>query len=88
LFLFPDWAAVQEYAENDNSAHDLRPLVDFYGATEVVMVASHSTGAPWRTVAAARHAGKLVLVDDPGLALPALLHPFGFQGDGGDGAVG
>ena len=39
LFLFPDWAAVQEYAENDSSAHDLKSLVDLvdsYGEQTII----------------------------------------------------
>ncbi len=39
LFLFPDWAAVQDYAENDSSAHDLRSLVDLvdsYGEETII----------------------------------------------------
>ncbi|MBO0801520.1 MAG: ATP-dependent helicase [Nocardiopsaceae bacterium] len=39
LFLFPDWASVQEYAENDSSAHDLKSLVDLvdsYGAETII----------------------------------------------------
>jgi hypothetical protein len=39
LFLFPSWGAVQEYAENDSAAQDLRSLVnlvDTYGAETII----------------------------------------------------
>lgn len=39
LFLFPDWGAVQEYAENDSSAQDLKSLVsliDSYGEDTII----------------------------------------------------
>jgi hypothetical protein len=39
LFLFPDWGSVQDYAENDSSAHDLKSLVDLvdsYGEETII----------------------------------------------------
>lgn len=39
LFLFPDWGSVQEYAENDSSAQDLKSLVelvDSYGEDTII----------------------------------------------------
>lgn len=39
LFLFPDWAAVRDYADNDSSAHDLKSLVDLidsYGEETII----------------------------------------------------
>lgn len=39
LFLFPDWGSVQEYAQNDSAAHDLKSLVhlvDTYGEDKII----------------------------------------------------
>lgn len=39
LFLFPDWDSVQEYAEHDSAAHDLKSLVhlvDTYGEEKII----------------------------------------------------
>lgn len=39
LFLFPDWGAVQEYAEHDGAAHDLKTLVglvDVHGPERII----------------------------------------------------
>jgi superfamily I DNA/RNA helicase len=39
LFLFPDWGAVQDYAENDSAAHDLKTLVrlvDTHGPEKII----------------------------------------------------
>jgi hypothetical protein len=39
LFLFPDWGAVQDYAEHDSAAHDLKTLVrlvDAHGPEKIV----------------------------------------------------
>lgn len=39
LFLFPDWGSVQDYAENDSAAHDLKTLVrlvDEHGPETVI----------------------------------------------------
>lgn len=43
LFLFPDWGAVQEYAENDAAAQDLKTLVslvDAHGADTIISAVS------------------------------------------------
>jgi len=39
LFLFPDWGSVQDYAENDSAAHDLKTLVrlvDEHGPEKII----------------------------------------------------
>lgn len=43
LFLFPDWGSVQEYAENDTAAQDLKTLVslvDAHGADTIISAVS------------------------------------------------